>query len=64
MANRISTLISAFGVLASTMLLLLAVGEYRAGASVLWVGLGALILTSAVASLVRDVRRSRQNASA
>jgi hypothetical protein len=63
-ANRISTLISAFGVLAGTMLLLLAVREYRAGASVLWVGLGALILTSAVATLVRDVPHSRQNASA
>ncbi|MGP4047992.1 hypothetical protein [Streptomyces sp. 2A115] len=64
MANRISTLISAFGVLAGTMLLLLGVREYRAGASILWVGWGVLIFASAVVALVRDVRRSRENASA
>ncbi|MGC0413705.1 hypothetical protein RKD32_006634 [Streptomyces sp. SAI-195] len=35
MTNRISALISTFGVLASVMLLVLALREYRSGVSVL-----------------------------
>ncbi|MGN9790058.1 hypothetical protein ACTMTU_02990 [Streptomyces sp. OZ13] len=59
MAHRISTLISAFGVFAASMLLVAAVVEYRAGASALWVGLGVIVLVSAVYTLVRDIRRPR-----
>jgi hypothetical protein len=58
-AHRISTLISAFGVFVAAMLLIGALVEYRAGASALWVGLGVLVLASAVHALVRDVRRPR-----
>ncbi|WP_406253655.1 hypothetical protein OH786_37540 (plasmid) [Streptomyces atratus] len=57
--NRISALISAFGVLASTFLLVLAVREYRSGASVLWLVAGSVIFLSALHTLVRDVRRLR-----
>jgi hypothetical protein len=57
--NRVSTLISAFGVLASTVLLAGAVREYRSGASALWIAAGAAILLSALYALVRDVRRLR-----
>jgi multidrug transporter EmrE-like cation transporter len=57
--NRISALISAFGVLASMLLLALAVREYRSGASALWIGTGAVIFLSASYALVRDVRRLR-----
>ncbi|MGP4009859.1 hypothetical protein [Streptomyces sp. 4N124] len=59
MANRISTLISAFGVLASMVLLVGAVHEYRSGASALWIAAGAVIFLSALYSLLRDVRRLR-----
>ncbi|MEV6782327.1 hypothetical protein [Streptomyces sp. NPDC051098] len=59
MTHRISTLISAFGVLASLMLLVLAVREYRSGASALWIGAGAVIFLSASYALVRDARRLR-----
>ncbi|MFI2436681.1 hypothetical protein [Streptomyces sp. NPDC018693] len=59
MTHRISALISAFGVLASVMLLVLAVPEYRSGASVLWLVAGAVIFLSASHTLVRDVRRLR-----
>ncbi|MEU4266282.1 hypothetical protein ACYCCF_05650 [Streptomyces argenteolus] len=59
MTNRISTLISAFGVLASVMLLVLAVREYRFGASVLWLVAGVVIFLSASYTLARDVRRLR-----
>ncbi|MFE9137634.1 hypothetical protein [Streptomyces sp. NPDC007355] len=57
MTHRISALISTFGVLASVMLLVLVVREYRSGASVLWLVAGALIFLSASYTLVRDVRR-------
>ncbi|MEV4942875.1 hypothetical protein [Streptomyces zaomyceticus] len=57
--NRISALISAFGVLASVMLLVDAVREYRSGASVLWLVAGAVIFLSASYTLVRDARRLR-----
>lgn len=66
-AHRISILISAFGVLACTLLLVGAIREYRAGASPLWVGAGALIFLAAVHALVRDVcgaRRARTGPSA
>ncbi|MGW8363278.1 hypothetical protein ACWGK1_22215 [Streptomyces wedmorensis] len=56
---RISALISAFGALASMMLLVLAVREYRSGASVLWLVAGAMIFLSASYTLVRDARRLR-----
>ncbi|MEU0743554.1 hypothetical protein [Streptomyces sp. NPDC006134] len=59
MAHRISIWISAFGVVVSLALLTGAVLEYRAGASVLWAGAGALIVLCAVHALVRDLRRSR-----
>jgi hypothetical protein len=57
--NRVSALISAFGVLASTVLLAGAVREYRSGASALWIAAGAAIFLSALYALVRDVRRLR-----
>ncbi|WP_331719741.1 hypothetical protein [Streptomyces virginiae] len=59
MNNRISALISAFGVLASVMLLVFAVREYRSGASVLWLVAGAVIFLGASYTLVRDARRLR-----
>ncbi|MGY5035840.1 hypothetical protein ACWC9U_34480 [Streptomyces sp. 900116325] len=59
MTHRISTLISAFGALVSTVLLILAVHEYRSGASAFWIGAGAVIFLSASCTLVRDVRRLR-----
>ncbi|RSN34009.1 hypothetical protein DMH12_38445 [Streptomyces sp. WAC 04229] len=59
MTNRVSALISAFGVLASTVLLAGAVREYRSGASALWIVAGAVIFLSAFYALVRDVRRLR-----
>ncbi|MEU6882875.1 hypothetical protein [Streptomyces sp. NPDC046712] len=59
MTHRISALISAFGVLASAMLLAFAVREYRSGASVLWLVAGAGIFLSASYTLVRDVRQLR-----
>ncbi|GGS06264.1 hypothetical protein GCM10010220_68050 [Streptomyces parvulus] len=62
--NRISALISAFGVLASVVLLVPAVREYRSGASVLWLVAGAVIFLSASYALVRDVRRLRTGSTA
>ncbi|MER8086437.1 hypothetical protein ACFVZR_13465 [Streptomyces sp. NPDC058316] len=64
MTDRISALLSAFGVLVGTSLLVLAVREYRSGASVLWIGVGAAIFLGTVHTLVRDVRRLRAGASA
>lgn len=57
--HRISALISSLGVVVSILLLLLAVREYRDGASALWIGAGAAILLSASYALARDVRRLR-----
>ncbi|MEV7618179.1 hypothetical protein [Streptomyces sp. NPDC089799] len=59
MTNRISALISAFGVLSGTLLLVLAVGEYRSGAPGLWIAAGAAVFLSASCALVRDVRQVR-----
>jgi ABC-type nickel/cobalt efflux system permease component RcnA len=59
-ANRISTLISAFGVLVGAMFLLIGIGEYQAGASVLWAVGGVLIFLIAVYALVRDLRTVRK----
>ncbi|MDH2408110.1 hypothetical protein ACG5V6_00675 [Streptomyces chitinivorans] len=56
MTNRISTLISAFGVLGGAMFLFIGIGEYQAGASALWAVGGALVLLIAVYALVRDLR--------
>jgi hypothetical protein len=58
-SNRVSALISAFGVLASTVLLAGAVREYRSGASAFWIAVAAVIFLSALYALVRDVRRLR-----
>lgn len=52
-------LISAFGVLASPVLLAGAVREYRSGESALWIAAGAVIFLRASYALVRDVRRLR-----
>ncbi|MFI8916850.1 hypothetical protein ACIGW4_35325 [Streptomyces sp. NPDC053513] len=57
--HRISVLISSFGLLAGMLLLLLAVREYRSGASPLWIGAGAVIFLGASYALVQDVRRLR-----
>ncbi|KND32552.1 hypothetical protein [Streptomyces acidiscabies] len=59
MTHRISALISAFGVLVSVMLLVVAAREYRSGASVLWLVVGAATFLSALYALVRDIRRLR-----
>ncbi|MFD8347227.1 hypothetical protein ACFV2C_33805 [[Kitasatospora] papulosa] len=59
MTNRISALVSAFGVLASVVLVVAGVREYRSGASALWLVAGAVIFLSALYTLVRDVRRLR-----
>ncbi|MEV7728725.1 hypothetical protein AB0P15_28875 [Streptomyces sp. NPDC087917] len=58
-ADRISVLISVFGVLVSGMLLVLGVREYRSGASVLWLVGGIVLFLSALYTLVRDVRQLR-----
>ncbi|MFE9724641.1 hypothetical protein ACFYQ5_13905 [Streptomyces sp. NPDC005794] len=60
MTHRISALISAFGVVAGVVLLVLAVREYRSGASVLWFVAGVVIFLSAAYTLfLRDARRLR-----
>ncbi|MFD9545145.1 hypothetical protein [Streptomyces sp. NPDC060022] len=59
MTHRISALISAFSVLTSMMLIVLAFREYRSGASVLWLVAGAVIFLSVSYTLVRDARRLR-----
>ncbi|MFI1608144.1 hypothetical protein ACH4YN_39600 [Streptomyces griseofuscus] len=59
MTNRISALISAFGVLASVVLVVAGVREYRSGASIPWLVAGVVIFLSASYTLVRDVRRLR-----
>ncbi|MFF2194290.1 hypothetical protein [Streptomyces sp. NPDC058157] len=64
MTNRISALISAFGVLASMLLLTLALREHRAGASVLWLVAGVVIFLGASYALVRDVRQLRSGPTA
>ncbi|MER5717513.1 hypothetical protein [Streptomyces sp. NPDC002132] len=64
MTHRISVLFPAFGVLASGMLLVLGVREYRSGASVFWLVVGVAIFLSASYTLVRDVRRLRSGATA
>jgi formate hydrogenlyase subunit 3/multisubunit Na+/H+ antiporter MnhD subunit len=57
--NRISALISAFGVLASVMVLVLSIGQYRSGASTLWLVAGVVIVLAALYALVQDIRRLR-----
>ncbi|MEU9608828.1 hypothetical protein [Streptomyces sp. NPDC048057] len=59
MSDRISALISAFGVLPGTLLFVGSLTQYRSGASPLWVVAGSAILLLAVYALVRDVRRLR-----
>ncbi|MER7111772.1 hypothetical protein [Streptomyces sp. NPDC000229] len=59
MTNRISCLISAFGVLATMLLLVGAFREYRSGASALWIAAGTVIFCAALYALVRDVRQLR-----
>lgn len=62
MAHRVGTLISALGVLPAVLLLVVAVRDYRSGASVLWVAAGVVILAVTLYALVRDVRRLRAEA--
>jgi hypothetical protein len=62
--DRISALISAFGVLVSLMLLVAALREYCSGASVLWLVAGIVVFLSALYTLVRDVRRLRTSSPA
>lgn len=62
MAHRVGTLISALGVLPVVLLLVVAVRDYRSGASVLWVAAGVVILAVTLYALVRDVRRLRAEA--
>ncbi|WP_030691114.1 hypothetical protein [Streptomyces globisporus] len=64
MTHRIGALISAFGLLASVALLVLAVREYRSGASVLWLVAGVVIFLGASYTLVRDARRLRTGSTA
>ncbi|MFC9754795.1 hypothetical protein [Streptomyces sp. NPDC056921] len=59
MTHRISALISSFGVLVGVMLLVLAVREYRSGASFPWLVAGAVVFLGTSYTLVRDVRRLR-----
>lgn len=58
--NRISMLISAFGVLVGALLLVAGVREYQSGASVLWPALAVLLFLTAVHALVRDLRSPRK----
>ncbi|GAA2388993.1 hypothetical protein GCM10010420_10590 [Streptomyces glaucosporus] len=60
MTRLVSALISAFGVLAALLLLAVAAGDHRAGASPLWVVAGAVLLLGALFALVRDVRALRR----
>ncbi|OXY97098.1 hypothetical protein OG728_37015 [Streptomyces microflavus] len=57
MTHRISALISVFGVCVSVTLFVVAVGEYRSGASALWPVFGAVLFLCALYALVRDARR-------
>ncbi|MFF8843155.1 hypothetical protein ACF08N_10535 [Streptomyces sp. NPDC015127] len=59
MADRISALISLFGVLVSSMMLFGAVRDYQVGSSVRWVAAGAVLVLVACLTLVRDIRRLR-----
>jgi hypothetical protein len=55
----LGVLCSALGVPVGTMMLVLGIREFRAGASVMWAILGVLIFLSSVYVLVRDVRDLR-----
>ncbi|MFJ8406068.1 hypothetical protein ACIQ9K_37200 [Streptomyces microflavus] len=57
MTHRISALISVFGVFVSVTLFVVAVGQYRSGASVLWPVFGAVLFLCALYTLVRDARQ-------
>ncbi|MEU3837915.1 hypothetical protein AB0N60_38605 [Streptomyces microflavus] len=57
MTHRISALISVFGVFVSVTLFVVAVGQYRSGASVLWPVFGAVLFLCALYALVRDARQ-------
>ncbi|NWF30067.1 hypothetical protein HW130_28060 [Streptomyces sp. PKU-EA00015] len=59
MTDRISALISAFGVLCASLLLIGAVRGYQTGSSAIWIAAGALVLLIECITLVRDVRRLR-----
>ncbi|MGC5000190.1 MULTISPECIES: hypothetical protein [unclassified Streptomyces] len=59
MTKSVSTLISAVGALVGVLLLALAVGEYRSGASAVWPVTAAVIFLCASYTLVRDLRRAR-----
>ncbi|MFD3546297.1 hypothetical protein ACFWUW_11905 [Streptomyces sp. NPDC058655] len=59
MTHRISALISAFGVLASVIVVIAGVREYRSGASIFWLAGAVVIFLSALYTLVRDAQRLR-----
>ncbi|MFD8553514.1 hypothetical protein ACFV08_18415 [Streptomyces fradiae] len=58
--DRISAAVSALGVVAGTLVLLVAFDQYRAGESAGWVALAAAVLLASLHALVRDVRRLRR----
>ncbi|MEV6163137.1 hypothetical protein AB0L71_14635 [Streptomyces sp. NPDC052052] len=58
MTPRISALISASGVLAALVLLVVGIHEYSE-TSALWLGAEAILFLGALCTLVRDVRRLR-----
>lgn len=64
MIRRLGTLLSALGVLICMLWIAVAVREYRAGASVLWVVGGAINLVIVSYTLVRDVRQLRAGSTA
>ncbi|MGW2281065.1 hypothetical protein [Streptomyces sp. NPDC001770] len=57
--NRISFLISVFGVLAGVLMLYVAVDEHHSGASSRWIWSSAAVCLCALLGLVRDVRQLR-----
>ncbi|MFE7976639.1 hypothetical protein [Streptomyces shenzhenensis] len=59
MTDLVNTLISAFGVVASTALLAMAVSQYRSGESALWIAFAGVVFLAAFYALVRDVRHLR-----
>ncbi|WOI62311.1 hypothetical protein [Streptomyces fradiae] len=59
--DRISAAVSALGIVAGTLVLLVAFDQYRAGGSAGWVALGAAVLLASLYTLVRDVRRLRRH---
>ncbi|MGW0941300.1 hypothetical protein ACWD4O_01940 [Streptomyces sp. NPDC002623] len=59
MTHRISAVVSAFGVLATVVLLIGSVREYRSGASGFWIAAGGVLFLITSYALIHDVRRLR-----